>query len=113
MGGSDGRIKGREKVAAGVVIGVGLGVARVLTCTSMCLNMGRRKARVFPEPVLATAMRSRPHMIAGMARKRKGVREREGEGGGRGMARERKKRRRGNGQIRRAYYLVVGWQRER
>ena len=36
-------------------------------CTSMCRNMGRRKARVLPEPVLATAIRSRPHMIAGMA----------------------------------------------
>ena len=45
--------------------------------TSMCLNMGSRKARVLPEPVLATAMRSRPHMMAGMARGR-----REGRGGG-------------------------------
>ena len=53
-------------------------------CTRMCRNMGNRKARVLPEPVLATAMRSRPHMMAGMAMESKGERRRKesfGEGG--------------------------------
>eukprot|EP00968_Pinguiococcus_pyrenoidosus_P011531 scaffold927_cov230-Pinguiococcus_pyrenoidosus.AAC.13 len=39
----------------------------VATWSRMCRNMGRRKARVFPEPVLATPMTSRPLMMAGTA----------------------------------------------
>lgn len=33
----------------------------------MCRNMGSRKAMVFPLPVLAMPMRSRPDIMAGMA----------------------------------------------
>lgn len=33
----------------------------------MCLNIGNRKARVFPLPVFAIPIRSRPDIIAGIA----------------------------------------------
>jgi hypothetical protein len=33
----------------------------------MCLNMGNKKARVLPLPVLAMPIKSRPDMIAGIA----------------------------------------------
>ena len=35
--------------------------------SSICLNIGNRKARVLPLPVLAIPMRSLPDMTAGMA----------------------------------------------
>ena len=35
--------------------------------SAMCLNRGRRKARVLPEPVLAIPIISRPLIIAGIA----------------------------------------------